>query len=1254
MKNTFIRYSTHKKSLALPPKAAAKPVRVEVAVQENAETPTPPSGAFVQAHHEFLQRQATMYHYFLSYQQTLWQQTLQGLQKNIPAMDAQFVERPGPKFSRADLEVLAAGKISSCFGEWFEPLDQYERLIRMPEPPLLLADRVTGIDAVPGSFQRGVIWTETDVTQNAWYLHHGRMPAGIMVEAGQADLLLISWLGFDFHNRGERVYRLLGCDLSYHGELPKPGDTLRYEIHIDGHAKHGDIRLFFFHYDCHINGELRLQVRNGQAGFFSDQELAESGGVLWDAETAECDQQGPCDPPAVQCTNRTFDRKQLQAFSQGKITACFGPGFELTQTHTRTPHISGDNMLFIDHISDFDPRGGPLQRGYLRAVQNITPEDWFFQGHFKNDPCMPGTIMLEAGLQVMACYLTALGYTVHKDGWRFEPVPDQRYPLRCRGQVRPHSKQIVYEIFVTRVIASPIPTVYADLLATVDGLKAFHTHIGLRLIPDWPLTENHPLLQHYIAAKSVATAQGLQFDYPNLLACAIGDPLVAFGELYRDVPRYRRGPRLPSPPYHFMTRITHVHGEMGQFKEGDYIECEYDIPTDAWYFKENGYSVMPYCVLLEAGLQPCGWMAVFGGAHLTFDQELVFRNLDGTCTVTGELFPDSGVLRTRVKRGNTSFSAGMIIVSFDVESYLNEKLIQQMKTVFGFFPPSAFENQTGLSVPDHEQGALDEPSSYFVDLKTQPTDYFSGSLRLASTLLLMIDRITGFWPEGGINSLGRLRAEKDVSPDEWFFKAHFYQDPVQPGSIGIEAWIQLLQFYMLQQNMQQGIVNPRFEPLALGQALTWKYRGQIIPTNKCVMSLLDITEKGSDFVIATLSLWVDGKRIYEAKNMGMRIVSGGSFSLIRDQRMIDPTEQKWLNDHCPTYVLPTLPLMSMVDEMAAAAQKAFPGKKLIRMENIRVFRWVPITGATIIHSEVQSQALGKVEVSLSTSIGKSLSPFAQGIVYLADEYPQSPPAPQSLSDLQIAGDPYVNLFHGPAFQVARDWRMSSVGSSITLNAEIPAHYFGCMNQILLDAATHGIPHDNMHHWSAEISADKVAYPTQIVSLECFSDAPRLGDLQCEARFLGFHQGNQRFPTILMTVLQDNKTWLRFELVEVLFPKGSLGLVSAEKRRAFLQYKQYVPGVALATTRDDGQTRLSMKTVRDTDWLPGSIAAVYQVDGDLVTMTQHIAIKEHFGHRFKVHPSDILVIDSQHVSLKTQPEQVYSFTITREEETIVVV
>jgi 3-hydroxymyristoyl/3-hydroxydecanoyl-(acyl carrier protein) dehydratase len=85
-----------------------------------------------------------------------------------------------------------------------------------------------------------------------------------------------------------------------------------------------------------------------------------------------------------------------------------------------------------------------------------------------------------------------------------------------------------------------------------------------------------------------------------------------------------------------------------------------------------------------------------------------------------------------------------------------------------------------------------------------------------------------------------------VNPGEWFFKAHFFQDPVQPGSLGIEALCQLLQFMMLHTGMGDGMRHPRFEPLQLGRPLSWKYRGQVTPANALITTELEILERGRD------------------------------------------------------------------------------------------------------------------------------------------------------------------------------------------------------------------------------------------------------------------------------------------------------------------------------------------------------------------------------------------------------------------------
>ena len=201
--------------------------------------------------------------------------------------------------------------------------------------------------------------------------------------------------------------------------------------------------------------------------------------------------------------------------------------------------------------------------------------------------------------------------------------------------------------------------------------------------------------------------------------------------------------RLPGPPYHFMSRVPYIDGEIGALKTGQVVDVEYDIPESVWYFDENGQKTMPFCVLLEAALQPCGWLVSFVGSALTTDQELFFRNLDGTGTLKAELTPGCGRLRTRTKITNISQSAGMIIESFDVECYLGETLVYDLKTVFGFFPNKALQNQKGLDTTDAQRAATTEACDQSVDLTLRPERYSSGSCKLARDGLLMIDRVTG-------------------------------------------------------------------------------------------------------------------------------------------------------------------------------------------------------------------------------------------------------------------------------------------------------------------------------------------------------------------------------------------------------------------------------------------------------------------------------------------------------------------------------
>src|SRR5262249_19175605 len=154
------------------------------------------------------------------------------------------------------------------------------------------------------------------------------------------------------------------------------------------------------------------------------------------------------------------------------------------------------------------------------------------------------------------------------------------------------------------------------------------------------------------------------FDHDRILAFAVGKPSEAFGEPYRIFDEGRVIARLPGPPFQFLDRIVAIDAEPWKMVAGGVIEAEYDVPPAAWYFASERARVMPFSVLLEAALQPCGWLAAYLGSALTSPTDLRFRNLGGAAELLRPVTPQAGTLTTKVHMTRVSSSAGMIIQDF--------------------------------------------------------------------------------------------------------------------------------------------------------------------------------------------------------------------------------------------------------------------------------------------------------------------------------------------------------------------------------------------------------------------------------------------------------------------------------------------------------------------------------------------------------------------------------------------------------------
>jgi 3-hydroxymyristoyl/3-hydroxydecanoyl-(acyl carrier protein) dehydratase len=207
----------------------------------------------------------------------------------------------------------------------------------------------------------------------------------------------------------------------------------------------------------------------------------------------------------------------------------------------------------------------------------------------------------------------------------------------------------------------------------------------------------------------------------------------------------------------------------------------------------------------------------------------------------------------------------MWLVGFDVSATLNEAPVMSLSTGFGFFPRVALQQQIGLPLPQGQR-LLDVSASRPIDPARDPR---LGRLAARSPLL-MIDRFHDLRAD---QATGPVVAEKDVDPSDWFFKAHFFQDPVQPGSLGLEMMLQALQLALA--TTDEAPMGWRAEPLALEEAITWKYRGQVVTRNALVRVEVEVQEVSQDaqglLARGEGSLFVDGLRIYQAQNLTARL-----------------------------------------------------------------------------------------------------------------------------------------------------------------------------------------------------------------------------------------------------------------------------------------------------------------------------------------------------------------------------------------------
>lgn len=377
-------------------------------------------------------------------------------ESNVPLKSAEkvhqiknYIKPSNIVWNEADLLEFAQGNISNVFGEGYKIIDTYSRRVRLPLHPYLLVTRVTKINAKKGEYKPSSLTTEYDIPYDAWYSVDGQIPGCIAIESGQCDLLLISYLGIDFQNQGNLVYRLLDCTLTFLDELPKEGDTLSYDIKINSFAKSGDNLLFFFSYECFVKDKMIIQMDGGCAGFFSDKQLEQGKGVIVTEKEKEQRKliQKQIFQPLLVCTKSSFDETDIFKLIQGNLADCFGDHFNPNKPYYRLSQNQLDLLNEVKIIA----KGGRYQQGYIYGRKDIKLTDWYFKCHFHQDPVMPGSLGVEAMLQAMQIWALYLDLAKDLKNPCFNQLLNHKILWKYRGQIPPDQLEMYLEIHISKI-----------------------------------------------------------------------------------------------------------------------------------------------------------------------------------------------------------------------------------------------------------------------------------------------------------------------------------------------------------------------------------------------------------------------------------------------------------------------------------------------------------------------------------------------------------------------------------------------------------------------------------------------------------------------------------------------------------------------------------------------------------------------------------------------------------------------------------
>lgn len=362
---------------------------------------------------------------------------------------------------------ISDGKISQVLGNYYQEVDTYPVRTRLPLPPFMFVSRVTKMTAQRGKLEPCYIEWEYDIPADTFFAAHNTLTGIIPFEASHVLLLALAYIGCDLIFKGKLRYRAIDSEVEVLGELPQPGATIRAEVFINKIIKTNKNLLLQYTYNCYYKEQQLLRI-NANSGYFSETDLQKPKGLpAFKLPPTENIHIQPFSPPLI-CEKTYFSDEDIQALQAGNFVDCFGSAYQLANPTDQL--LSSHKLLMLNRILKVERTGGIWQLGQILGEVDIDPNHWVFKAHFKNDPVLPGTMLVEGCNQVALFYMYYLGLHTQFSRFKATWVPHIcKSKAKFRGEVKRKHSKVQFRVSIKEINTSHQPYIITVAEILLDG-----------------------------------------------------------------------------------------------------------------------------------------------------------------------------------------------------------------------------------------------------------------------------------------------------------------------------------------------------------------------------------------------------------------------------------------------------------------------------------------------------------------------------------------------------------------------------------------------------------------------------------------------------------------------------------------------------------------------------------------------------------------------------------------------------------------